>query len=35
MDLPIALLEELVAEAEIYYFGKDAAIGVLSFAKCG
>ena len=28
MDLPIALLEELVAEAEIYYFGKDAAIGV-------
>ena len=28
MDLPVELLEELVAEAKIYYFGKDATIGV-------
>ena len=28
MDIPIALLEELVAEAEIYFFGKETTLGV-------
>lgn len=28
MDLPLVLLEELVAEAQICYFGKDSTIGV-------